>query len=55
MSDKNEKKNSWIFWYEKIFLDQISKIWGGGGGPDLGLWDLAALRSKTFAIPSYPF
>ena len=29
--------------------------WGEGGDPELGLRDLAALRSKTFAIPSYPF
>ena len=27
----------------------------GGGDPELGLRDLAALRSKTFTIPSYPF
>ena len=26
-----------------------------GGDPELGLRDLAALRSKTFAISSYPF
>ena len=28
---------------------------GGGGGSERGVRDLAALRSKTFAIPSYPF
>ena len=27
----------------------------GGGGPELGLRDLATLRSQTFAISSYPF
>ena len=33
----------------------IYQAGGGGGDPELGLRDLAALRSKTFAIPSYPF
>ena len=27
----------------------------GGGDPELGLRDLAALRSQTFAISSYSF
>ena len=41
---------------------KFGAFWGGGGGggggggdPELGLRDLAALRSQTFAISSYPF
>ena len=36
-----------------IFISVL--LTGGGGDPELGLRDLAALRSKTYTIPSYPF
>ena len=35
-------------------LTKSSGLQGGGGDPELGLRDLAALRSQTFAISSYP-
>ena len=37
------------------FHGYFFQVTWGGGDPELGLRDLAALRSKTFTIPSYPF
>ena len=36
-------------------VQKAGAIGPGGGDPELGSRDLAALRSQTFAISSYPF
>ena len=42
--------------YHKLYVIQGTfKAEGGGGSRELGLRDLAALRSQTFAISSYDF
>ena len=55
------KNNFWLAANTKFRLITsggcgCAETWGrGGGGPELGLRDLAALRSQTFAVFNYPF